>query len=361
MNIPDVSISVLINNYNYANYLPQALDSVLAQTVAATEIIVVDDGSTDDSRAVISSYAARHSTILPVLKPNGGQGSAYNAGVAKASGDILCFLDSDDTWFPRKIETVLAAHHTHAFVQHEVLKNGEPNFHIPSGRFDRTALLRQYGYLYLFSPSSALSIRRDLAERIFPIPEPELRLCADIFVMLAATYLEGVHTLLDPLAIYRIHENNNWQKRCKRKFDSELRYYEVQEMVNRWLFDRSLRPIPCFTLLNKIRFKKDLLRIEPNQRYYVYGTGTAGDDVADHIKDEGSEIIAFVDSFAINDDGVFRGHKVIRPETLATRLETDDRIVIASCHIRQILDKLDACGIDSVRVDYLPSFFKHDE
>jgi len=355
------SVSVLINNFNYANYLPQALDSVLAQTVPANEIIVVDDGSTDDSRSVISDFAARHPTIRPVFKPNGGQASSYNAGVAASSGAILCFLDSDDTWFPGKLEAVVAAHRTHAFVQHEVLKNGEPNFHIPSGRFDRTHLLRQYGYLFLFSPSSALSLRRELAERIFPIPEQELRLCADIFVMLVATYLEGVHTLLEPFGIYRIHENNHWQKRRKRKNDSLLKYYEVHEMVNRWLFERSLPPIPGFNLLMKTRFKKDLLRIEPNQKYYVYGTGAAGDDIADYIEDEGSEILAFVDSFAKTDNGEFRGHKVIRPATLTTLLQPEDRLVIASRYIREILDTLQQNGIDAGRVDYLPSFFKQAE
>jgi glycosyltransferase involved in cell wall biosynthesis len=353
----DVSASVLINNYNYAEYLPDAIDSVLAQTYPAKEIIIVDDGSTDDSEAVIRGYAEKDNRIIPVFKENGGQASAYNAGVAAASGGILCFLDSDDEWLPTKLEKVVSAHKHHGFVQHEVLKNGKPNFQIPSGRFDRTRLVREYGHLFLFSPSSALSVSSELAARIFPIPEPELRLCADIFVMLAATYLDGVHTILEPLGIYRMHEQNNWQQRKKCRYDSVLKYYEVHELVNKWLFKQHLSPIPGFNLLMSVRLKKDVLRIESNQSYYVYGTGKSGREVTELIEDEGGEILAFVDSFVENDVGQFLGRKVIGPATLARILKENERVVIASCFIAEILETLENQGIHHSRVDFLPDLF----
>ncbi len=91
-----MKISVLINNYNYARFLPACIDSVLAQDYADFEIIVVDDGSTDDSRDIIASYGTR---IVPVLKENGGQASSFNAGFAASSGQILCLLDADDAFF----------------------------------------------------------------------------------------------------------------------------------------------------------------------------------------------------------------------------------------------------------------------
>ena len=86
--------SIIINNYNYGRFLADAIESALAQTYQNTEIIVVDDGSTDESRDLIGRYGNR---IIAVLKGNGGQASAYNAGFAVATGDIVCFLDSDDT------------------------------------------------------------------------------------------------------------------------------------------------------------------------------------------------------------------------------------------------------------------------
>src|SRR3954451_20463787 len=94
-------VSIVIDNYNYARFLPEAIESALAQTYPDTEVIVVDDGSTDDSREIIASYGSR---VRPVLKTNGGQASAFNAGFAASRGDVVLFLDSDDTLFPEAVE-----------------------------------------------------------------------------------------------------------------------------------------------------------------------------------------------------------------------------------------------------------------
>src|SRR5215813_915060 len=99
----DPLISILINNYNYAQFLREAIDSALAQSYPHIEIVVVDDGSTDGSREVISSYG---SALTVVFKENGGQASAFNAGVTASRGDILCFLDSDDYFHPNKIARI---------------------------------------------------------------------------------------------------------------------------------------------------------------------------------------------------------------------------------------------------------------
>ncbi|WP_288378461.1 glycosyltransferase family A protein [uncultured Massilia sp.] len=95
--------SVIIPNYNNAGTLARALDSALSQTWPAHEIIVVDDGSVDDSRAVAASYGDR---IVYLYQPNAGVSAARNAGVRHASGDWLAFLDADDTFAPER----LAAH-----------------------------------------------------------------------------------------------------------------------------------------------------------------------------------------------------------------------------------------------------------
>ncbi len=92
-------VSVIINNYNYGEFLSQAIESALAQTHAPIEIIAVDDGSTDGSREILSGYGKRVSALL---KMNGGQASAFNAGWSASRGDILCFLDADDWWIPEK-------------------------------------------------------------------------------------------------------------------------------------------------------------------------------------------------------------------------------------------------------------------
>ena len=86
-------VSIIINNYNYARFLRAAIDSALGQSYASIEVLVVDDGSTDQSRAIIDSYGDR---VKSILKKNGGQASALNAGFAQCQGDIVIFLDADD-------------------------------------------------------------------------------------------------------------------------------------------------------------------------------------------------------------------------------------------------------------------------
>src|SRR5262245_34856310 len=92
--------SIVISNYNYARFLGHAIDSALGQTWPETEVIVVDDGSTDESHQVIADYGSR---IVPVLKHNGGMASTQNAGFAASHGDVILFLDADDALLPTTV------------------------------------------------------------------------------------------------------------------------------------------------------------------------------------------------------------------------------------------------------------------
>src|ERR1700691_1036540 len=97
-------VSILINNYNYGRYIREAIESALTQTYTHTEIVVVDDGSTDNSFEVAASFGNR---VRLVRKENGGQASAFNAGFAASRGEIICFLDSDDLFIPTKVGRVV--------------------------------------------------------------------------------------------------------------------------------------------------------------------------------------------------------------------------------------------------------------
>src|SRR5262249_54098783 len=89
---PTPHVSIIINKFNYARYVPQSIESALSQTYPHVEVLVVDDVSTDDSRSVIARYAGR---VAPVLRDkNGGQGAAVNAGFHASRGDIVFFLDA---------------------------------------------------------------------------------------------------------------------------------------------------------------------------------------------------------------------------------------------------------------------------
>src|SRR3989454_11778074 len=98
--------SIIVNNYNYGRFLREAVDSALNQTYRNTEVIVVDDGSTDGSPDIIAGYGDR---IVPVLKQNGGQNSALNAGFSLSRGDVILFPDSGDVLLPTAVEAGLEA------------------------------------------------------------------------------------------------------------------------------------------------------------------------------------------------------------------------------------------------------------
>lgn len=94
-------VSVVIPTYNRAWLLGRAIDSVLAQTFQSFEVLVVDDGSTDDTAAVVQAYGER---VRYVRQENAGVAAARNTGVRLAHHELIAFLDSDDVWLPRKLE-----------------------------------------------------------------------------------------------------------------------------------------------------------------------------------------------------------------------------------------------------------------
>lgn len=104
--MPVPAVSVVITTYNRAGLVGQAIDSALAQTWTDREILVVDDGSTDRTEAVVRGYGPR---VTYVRKDNGGEASARNRGVREASGAWVAFLDSDDRWEPDALRILLTA------------------------------------------------------------------------------------------------------------------------------------------------------------------------------------------------------------------------------------------------------------
>lgn len=98
-------VSVIIPNHNYARYLGGAVDSALAQTYPDIEVIVVDDGSSDESKDVLINYG---NGITTILQKNSGVAASRNNGVAASDGEFVAFLDADDEWLPEKIEKQVA-------------------------------------------------------------------------------------------------------------------------------------------------------------------------------------------------------------------------------------------------------------
>lgn len=103
-------VSVVIPAYNYARFLPAAIESVLSQTYRPLELIVVDDGSTDDTPAVVAAYGDR---IRSIRKVNGGLSAARNTGIQAGQGEYFAFLDADDLWMPDKLAQQVAVFEQH--------------------------------------------------------------------------------------------------------------------------------------------------------------------------------------------------------------------------------------------------------
>ena len=107
-NVPDApTITAVIALYNGAAYIQRALESILQQSLMPSEIIVVDDGSTDNGSEIVREVAERRFPVRIIVKENGGQGSARNLGVKSSTGGLIAFLDQDDAWYPNHLEELV--------------------------------------------------------------------------------------------------------------------------------------------------------------------------------------------------------------------------------------------------------------
>ncbi len=204
-------VSIILRNYNYGHFLRDAIESVLQQTHPAIEIVVVDDGSTDGSRNIIEEYGGR---IVPVLKENGGQASAWNAGFEASTGEIICFLDSDDLFQPDKAAVVVDvfARHPEAGSCFHALKlvdaGGVPFARQVrqgiTGERDFRTIIRKGRLPYIAAATSALCFRRSLLAELFPTPLID----GDHYIKFAALSLAKVYFIDAQLALQRIHGDN---------------------------------------------------------------------------------------------------------------------------------------------------------
>ncbi len=217
----DVTASILINNYNYGRFIAEAIESALAQPFARTEVVVVDDGSTDNSREIIEGFGER---IVKVFKANGGQASAFNAGFAASSGEFIFFLDADDLAEPRRVAEVVKTFCENpnagwCFHPLRVLSNdGTLSYPVREQTSTSRAIdfrrAIQQGSMPLFPPAtSGLCFRRSLLRQILPMPEAEAISLSDHYLKYLALGLAEGYYLAEPLSVLRIHGNNAYSFR----------------------------------------------------------------------------------------------------------------------------------------------------
>ncbi|MBM4288286.1 MAG: glycosyltransferase family 2 protein [Deltaproteobacteria bacterium] len=200
----DPALSVIIPTFNRAALVREAIDSVLAQTCHDFELIVVDDGSWDQTAAVVAAYGSKIRLIRHTQRR--GVSAARNIGADRARGEWLAFLDSDDLWLPRKIETQLAyvRHHPEVRIsQTEELWLRRGRWVNPGRRHQKRGgdVFTHSLDLCLISPSAVM-----LPRRLFLQAggfDEALPACEDYDLWLRLTWREPVGLISEPLVIKR--------------------------------------------------------------------------------------------------------------------------------------------------------------
>jgi glycosyltransferase involved in cell wall biosynthesis len=222
MKSKQVAVSVVIPAYNAAEFLAEALDSVLSQTYKPLEVIVVDDGSEDETPQVVSAYAGK---VTYIRKPHGGGcGGTRNVGIQAASGEWIAFLDADDIWMPTLLERLVegavktgadlvfcdfrsltvGSVDSRSNLEHKGLKTRLANIAPKGALIDPFELLLEVGCY--FCPSSVLVRRSSLLgvglfdEGIYCTDD------LDLWLRLALRHRFGV--VSEALVLYRVHSQN---------------------------------------------------------------------------------------------------------------------------------------------------------
>lgn len=214
--MPSPLISIVITSYNYGRYLRECVDSALAQTHRPLEVIVVDDGSKDDSPEIIQSYGDR---VTAILKSNEGPASAWNKGFATSKGEFVLFLDSDDALLPSAAATALAAFDADDVVRvqwplFQINEHGQrtgglvPGADLHEGHL-LNALLRNGPASYMSSPTSGNLWRRSFLEKVIPVP-PQFKLMCDAYLMTMSPLHGAIRALKEPQGFYRTHGKNDY-------------------------------------------------------------------------------------------------------------------------------------------------------
>lgn len=218
-----MTFSVLINNYNYGRFLPETVAGIAAQIRRPDEVIVVDDGSTDDSLAVLAELQRAHPWLRVHAQANGGQLVAMRSGIRLAGGDWCFFLDADDIWAPSHLaeaERAISAHgEAAAYYSGHQETDGPPLYRSrwPAGAVGPLSRLVSATGVRVGTITSTIGLRRETALTAVDLPpefDVDWRVRADDVLLYGATF-SGAVFLHNPAPTvrYRIHGSNAFANR----------------------------------------------------------------------------------------------------------------------------------------------------
>jgi|GEM_PF-1007835 len=339
-------VSVIMNNYNYAEYIAEAVESVINQTYRDFELIIVDDGSTDGSRKILNSYHKKYAEFVKViLKGNGGQASALNEGYAASKGDVVCFLDSDDYWYPDKLREVIKYHQEYGIVQHNLLVNGKEKYMYLSNDADWQVLLKEFGYVRGLIPTSGISIKREILEKVFPLPVGKFKIGADAFIRWNSMYFSPIYSLDKALGFYRVHGNNIFYSRYSQ--ENILEFVNIiKKELNLKLKSMGYSEIPFDKEYPYLDLIAKSININSDSTFLLYGTGSLSTRFTEYIEEKGGSVVFYSDSNSEKWGTSFMGKPVIPPHDICKERKKFDKILVASCFIREILITLEKLGFE---------------
>lgn len=211
-----LTVSLIVTSYNYGRFLRQAIDSALAQSHGAIEVLVVDDGSTDDSWTIIESYGDR---VIALQQRNAGQISAANTGFAACQGDYVLFLDADDHLLPNAVEALLAPFRdtpgltrSQGFLrlangQGQLLNRRRPA-RMPRSGQHRQRVLSGGPSAMSYSSTSGNLWSRAFLQQVMPLTEHPMPVGIDSCLNPVANVLGPTAGVETDVAVYRIHGDN---------------------------------------------------------------------------------------------------------------------------------------------------------
>jgi len=225
-------VSIVVNNYNYCDYVAEAIQSAITQDYRHTEVIVIDDGSTDESWSVISQFADR---AVILRQENSGQPAAGQAGLKASSGTIVIFLDADDFLWPSAASRVVEAWQDGcskvqfrlSLVGPDSVRFGaDPSWRARMPRGDLVPQICRTGR-YETPVTSGNAYPRELLDKLFPVPREFNAL--DGYLNTVVPLHGEVVSIDDELGAYRQHSRNRWAfsggldvERLRRRVDRDL-------------------------------------------------------------------------------------------------------------------------------------------
>ncbi|HAO93317.1 MAG: hypothetical protein A2X93_07210 [Deltaproteobacteria bacterium GWC2_56_8] len=259
-------VSVVITTYNYAQFLPTAVDSALSQTFGDLEVVIVNDGSTDNTDEVMSPYLA-DSRVKYIYQERSGQASAKNRGIENSTGAYVAFLDADDYWLPEKLERQMPLFGQRqetgvVFCNAKWVDADNNPITMPKLQKPRRGAVAEHLIVDNFIPFSSSIVKRECFDRHGAFDKGlEMAIDWDLWLRLSAYY--AFDFVDSPLMVYRVgHSGQMSKKREKRQEQSDLVMERFLNANPGLISNGAISKARAYTYKNRCEYYQRINRIE---------------------------------------------------------------------------------------------------